>query len=291
MKDKIRKIIIDFIFIMVGSSIMAFSITGIMIPNGLGAGGITGIARLLQNSIPINYSIIFYFFALAVLVICWISLGWKQARKIILMAILYPIILIIFEHFNFYLLERKDMFLAAIYFGVFNGIGMGLIFKRGYSVGGTDTISKIIHKKALPFISMSQIIMVIDGIIIIFSGIVYGRNIAMYALVAQIVYIKAIDTIMFGFGNQKVKMEIISDDYDEIEQYIINQIVRGVSKIEITGSFTNQKKIMLTSICSPRESILIKTFVSKLDSNAFISVIPINSVWGQGVGFDSLTEE
>ncbi len=291
MKEKIRKAVIDLIFLTVGCVLMAFSVTGILIPNELSAGGITGIARILQNFIPFNYSILFYFIALTVLIISWITLGWKEARKILVMSIMYPVILFIFEHTDFYLLERKDMFLAAIYFGVLNGVGMGLLFRRGYSFGGTDTLSKIINKKVLPFVSMSQLLMFIDGIIIILSGIVYGRNVAMYALVAQLVYTKSIDAILFGFGSQKVKIEIISEAYEHIEQYIIGNINRGVSRYEITGGYTKDKRIMISSICSPRESMLIKNYISHTDSEAFVNVLPINSVWGKGAGFESLMDK
>ncbi len=291
MKEKISKAILDLTFITVGCVIMAFSVTGILIPNGLSAGGITGIARILQNYIPFSYSLLFYFLALTVFIISWITLGWKEARKILVMAIMYPTILIIFEQTDFYLLERKDMFLAAIYFGVLNGVGMGLLFRRGYSFGGTDTIAKIINKKILPFVSMSQLLMFIDGIIIVLSGIVYGRNVAMYALVAQLVYTKSIDAILFGFGSQKVKIEIISDEHGEIEQYIINQINRGVTRYEITGGYSGNKRTMLSTICSPRESMLIKNFISHTDSDAFVNVLPINSVWGTGTGFESLKEK
>lgn len=291
MNEQIEKVIIDLIFLIIGCVLMAFSITGILIPNGLGAGGVTGLTRVLQNFIALNYSVIFYLLALAVVVVCWVTLGWKEVRKIIVVSVLFPSILVIFENVDFYLLEKKDIFLAAIYFGVINGIGMALLLKRGYSLGGTDTISKIIHKKSLPFVSVSQIMMLMDAVIIIFSGIVYGRNIAMYALVAQLVYTKSIDFVLFGFGSTKVKIEIISAAYIEIEKYIIQKLTRGVSRYEITGGYSGERKIMLSCICTPRESMIIKSYISHLDEEAFINVMPINSVWGEGVGFDSLKEK
>lgn len=281
----------DFVFIIAGSSLMAFSVTGIMLPNQLSSGGITGISKIIQSLIPINYAVVFYILAMIVLVLCWIILGWKEARKIIVMSITFPTILMVFEHVDFYLLENKDMFLAAIYFGVLNGIGMGLLFKRGYSFGGTDTIAKIINKKALPFVSISQILMFIDAIIIIISGLIFGRNIAMYALVAQLVYTKTIDFVLYGLGSQKIKIEIITTCYEQVEDYIIHQIQRGVSRFEITGGYSKEKKMMISTICSPRESMLIKSFIIKTDVNAFVTVQPINSVWGKGLGFDSLIEE
>lgn len=270
---------------------MAFSVTGIMLPNGLSAGGITGISRILVRLLGIKYAVIFYLLALMVLITCWIILGWKEAKKIIYMSIIFPAVLVFFEHANWHLLEKKDMFLAAVYFGVLNGIGMGLLFKRGFSFGGTDTIAKIIYRKVLPFVSISQILLFIDAIIIITSAVIFGRSIAMYALIAQLVYTKTIDFVLYGLGSQKIKIEIISTYHKEIENYIINEIVRGVSKYEVTGGYSGEKKVMIASICSPRESVLIKSYIAKIDINAFITVQPINSVWGKGLGFNSLTEE
>ncbi len=270
---------------------MAFSVTGIMLPNQLSSGGITGISRIIESIVPVDYAVIFYLLALTVLVSCWIILGWREARKIIAMSIIFPAVLMIFQQTNFYLLERKDMFLAAVYFGVLNGIGMGLLFKRGYSFGGTDTIAKIIYRKVLPFVSISQILMFIDAVIIIISGVIFGRQVAMYALIAQLVFTKTIDFVLYGLGSQKIKIEIISTFYKDIESYIIHQIGRGVSIYEVTGGYTGEKKIMISSICTPRESILIKSYIAKTDINAFVTVQPINSVWGKGLGFDSIAEE
>jgi len=291
MKDKIVGAFLDFTFVVSGCVLFGFAITGVLIPNGLSAGGITGIARILQNYMDINYSLIYYALALCVLVICFFTLGWKDAKKILLMSVLFPAILMVLDKFDFYLLESKDLFLSAIYFGVIGGVGNGLIFKRGFSFGGTDTLAKILKKKVFIFMSLSQILLIIDATIIIVSGITFGRNIAMYALIAQLVYIKSIDGVLYGFGSKTVKIEIISEKYSEIEDFIMKEINRGVSKYEITGSFTGEKKIKITSICSPRETMLIKSFISKEGMDAFVSVIPINSVWGNGVGFANIHDD
>ena len=291
MKDKILDLFLDFTFVVSGCVLFGFAITGVLIPNGLSAGGITGIARILQNYMNINYSLIYYVLAMCVLVVCFITLGWKDAKKILLMSILFPSILLVLDKFDFYLLESKDLFLSAIYFGVIGGVGNGLIFKRGFSFGGTDTIAKILKKKVFLFMSLSQILLAIDAIIIIISGFTFGRNIAMYALIAQLVYVKSIDGVLYGFGSKNVKIEIISEQYMEIEEYIMKDINRGVSKYKITGSYTGEEKIKITSICSPRETMLIKNFISKEGMEAFVSVIPINSVWGRGVGFANIDDD
>ena len=290
-KINLKKLGVDLLFIITGCSISAFSTIGILIPNGLTSGGITGMVRIVQSFLPIGFSVIYYAFALAVLIVCGILLGIKEARKILLLTIIYPSILFIFEHFQFSLLEEKDLFLAAIYCGVFGGICSGLVFSRGYSFGGTDTIAKIIQKKMMPHVGLSQILLVIDACVIIGSGFLFGRNIALYALVTQVIFAKTVDFVMYGFDTKAVQLEIITNKHDEVASYILNDISRGVSNVMVTGEYTKIAREKIVTICSPRESILIKKFVAKKDKNAFVTVIHVDTVWGNGEGFNDILKE
>ncbi len=103
---------------------------------------------------------------------------------------------------------------------------------------------------------------------------------------------KTVDTILFGMGSRKVKIEIISDACDAISDYIMNEVKRGTSMYEIKGGYSNESKMKVVSVCSPRESMLIKRFIANLDPGAFVNVLPVSSVWGgEGIGFDALVDE
>ena len=289
-KERLKELSINLVLVAIGCAVSAYATIGILIPNGLSSGGLTGIVRVLQRFLPVNFSIMYYAGALIILVVCWILLGFREARKIMVVTLMYPAFLILFERLDFMLLSEKDIILAAIYVGVISGIGAGIIFERGFSFGGTDTIAKIIHKKALPFLSLSQILLVIDAVVIILSGFIFGRNIALYALVTQVIFTKTVEVIMYGFDSKLVQVEIITRRHEEIAQYILEELGRGVTDIEITGLYTGERKNKIVTICSPRESMLIKSFIAKADRKAFVSVIHVESVWGTGTGFDSLVE-
>lgn len=290
-KGELKKLGVDLLFIIAGCSISAFSTIGILIPNGLTSGGITGMVRIIQGFADINFSVLYYAFAIAILVVCAILLGLKEARKILLLTIIYPSILFLFEQFHFSLLEEKDLFLAAIYCGVLGGICSGLVFTRGYSFGGTDTIAKIIQKRIMPHVGLSQILMVIDAVVIIGSGFLFGRNIALYALVTQVIFSKTVDFVMYGFDTKAVQLEIITSKHDEVASYILNDINRGVTNVAVTGEYTKKSREKIVTICSPRESMLIKKFVAKKDQNAFVTVIHVDTVWGNGEGFSDIMKE
>lgn len=289
-KIDIKKIIADYFFVLAGCILVAFAISSILKPSGLVTGGITGISIIFEKLTGIKYTYIYYVLSLLVLLTAFITMGKREGFKIITLSVLFPLILIIFENLNISFI-KNDMMLSSVYFGIVCGIGTGLMLKRGFSSGGTDTIAKILHKKIFTFVGLSEILLCIDATIIATSAIVYNLNVALYAIISQIISMKLIDLVMFGFDSKKVKIEIISDKHEEITQYILHQIVRGVTSCEIRGGYMNATRLKLQTICSPREAMLIKRFISDTDSDAFVNVVPVISVWGKGIGFDSLVEE
>jgi len=277
----------DFIFVTIGCILVAFSITSILKPNELVAGGITGISIITEQITKISYEYIYYFLSLLVLIAAYFTLGKREAVKIVTLTVTFPMVLIIFERMNFAFIEN-DRILASIYFGIICGVGTALILKRGFSQGGSDTIAKILHNKLFPFISLSEILLCIDGVIIISSAIIYDKEIALYAIISQLIFMKVVDTVLYGFSSKRVKVEIISENHEVISNYILTDMKRGISTYEIKGGYMNMVRLKIVTICSPRESMLIKMFISNQDPNAFVNVLPVTSVWGKGLGFESL---
>lgn len=290
-KEQAKRMSIDILVALLACSIGAFSLQGVMIPNGLTSGGLTGIARVIQTFVPVSFSILFYAGSLVILTLVAIFLGFREVRKILFMSLLFPAIVLVFERFPFELLQESDVILAAIFCGIFNGICTGLVFWRGYSFSGTDAIAKIVKKHWLPHIDLSQILLVIDVIIIIGSAFVFGRNIALYALITQVIFAKTIDYVMFGFETKIVKLEIITDEKDVITKFVMEELMRGVSCSQIVGEYTGKTHYKLEVLCSPRESILIRRFVAKNDSETLMTAIHVDTVWGNGPGFANIAKD
>ena len=285
-----KKTLLDCIFIILGCVLTAFAVTSILKPSGLVTGGITGISIVLDSLLHIKYTYIYYVLSILVLIGAWVTMGKREGLKIIILSVFLPLVIVIFEKLNLCFI-KNDMMLASVYYGIICGIGCGLVLKRGFSQGGTDTIAKILHHKVFPFISISEILLIIDGIIIAVSAIVYDKNVALYAIISQIILMNVIDTILFGFSSKKVKVEVISNNHDIISDYILNKIKRGISTYEIKGGYMNLVRLKIVTVCTPRESMLIKRFIAHTDPEAFVDVLPVISVWGKGLGFDSLIEE
>lgn len=290
MKKTLRENIIDYFFLILACAIGAFSTTAVMIPNGLTMGGLTGIVRIIQNYVDIDFSIAYYAGAFLILLIVGLTIGFREARKVLVVTIIYPAILFIMEKLQFQLLEEKDVILAAIFCGVFSGICNGIVFWRGYSFCGTESIAKVLKKKIMPQVDISKILLLLDAAIIIASAFIFGRNIALYALVTQFITTKMIDFVMYGFETKIVQVNIKTSKPEETIAYVMHELNRGVTSRKIVGEYTGQEKKELVILCSPRESMLLRRFLAEVDPGAFVSVVHVDTVWGAGKGFTEIDE-
>lgn len=261
---------------------------GIMIPNGLTFGGITGISRIVQKLTGINYSLIYYALALLVLLIVWVFLGIREVRKIVLMSVSYPTVMLVLELKKVVLIKSDDLFLVAVFCGVVLGVSNGLTFKAGFSSGGTDSLAKVIKYRWLPHMGLNDITFALNAVIVLVNAFVFGLQIALYAVIIIFVSMRVGEAVMFGFSDKIVELDIIPGDADALSDFIMNELGRGVSSVEVTGEYTGDKRKQLKILCSPRESFLIKRHLAKEDPKSFVSVISIKSVWGRGRGFSDI---
>ena len=286
-KTKLQARASEIAMALLAAVIGSFATVAIMLPNGLTFGGITGISKIVQNYTGWNFSLIYYAFSMMIALIVWVSLGFKELRKIILMSLAYPVIMLVIELSQIQFVT-DDKLLASVFTGVVMGVCNGLTFKAGFSSGGMDSLAKVIKYKRLPHLAINDITFALNAVIVIANAIVLGLDIALYAIITIFVSMKVGEAVMYGLSTRIVELEIIPGDPDALTQYIMNELGRGVSSVEITGEYTGDKRKQLKILCSPRESFLIKRHLAKNDPKSFVAVISISSVWGVGRGFSDI---
>lgn len=292
MKKIVNKNWSDYFVVYIGCLLQAFAVTCILKPNNLVVGGFTGFSMAIGSILHINYTIIYYTLCLLILILTWIILGKKDALRIMLLSVTYPLILMVFEKFSFNFIDNtSDKLLICIYYGLISGFAMGLILKRGFTQGSSDTLAKLIHKKALPFVSMGKILLSIDIIVLFMCGSIFGRTAVLYAIIMQLIYSKTVDFVILGFDTTFVKVIILTDKPAEVSHYILTTLNRGVSTSSVIGAHNNKKNPKLICVCSSKELLLIKNFVATIDKDAFLNAVPVLSVWGKSGDFNDLEVE
>ena len=274
---------LEYLMIIVGTGLMSLAINSVFDASGLVTGGFSGIAiiikawtkGLVNGGIPLwvtncvlNIPLFF---------IAWRVKGFSFIKKAILGEISLSVWLAIQPVFH---LAGDDLLLAALYGGVIQGVGIGLVFLGGGTTGGTDMMAAIIQK-FLQHYSISQIMQIIDGAVVVVGMYVFGIHKALYAIIAVYLVTKVSDGLIEGLKFSKA-VYIITEKPEEIAGMIMEDLDRGATGINVKGMYSGQDKLMLFVVVNKKEIVMLKEKVDEIDPQAFVIVTDAREVHGEG---------
>jgi len=273
----------DLPVIMLGCAIAAFATDVFMIPNGLAAGGLTGLATIIAElgrragiSLPVGIQTI-VMNALLLLVVVR-SGGLKYVVQTVTGFVLFGFFTDLFAPFVLHL-QHEDIMLSALWGGIVSGIGYGLVFRCGANTGGSDTIGQIIARKSsLP---VGATVMAIDVAVCAASAPVFSVANALYAALSMVLMGYVVDMVVDG-GNTQRAAFIISDHFEDIEHDILHAMDRGCTRLMAQGSWTKKDRPVLFFVLSRREISIIKTIVYEHDADAMLIITDVNEAIGYG---------
>ncbi|RHQ92448.1 YitT family protein [Ruminococcus sp. AF21-42] len=274
---------LDYLMIIVGTGLMSLAINSVFDAAGMVTGGFSGIAiiikawtkNLIEGGIPLWVTNCVL--NLPLFVIAWKVRGFSFIKRAILGEISLSVWLAIQPVWN---LAGNDLLLSALYGGVIQGVGIGLVFLGGGTTGGTDMMAAIIQK-FLKHYSIAQIMQVIDAMVVLVGMYVFGVHKALYAIIAVYLVTKVSDGLIEGLKFSKAAY-IITGKPKEISDMIINDLDRGVTGINAKGMYSGQDKLMLFCVVNKKEIIMLKEKVDKIDPDAFVIVTDAREVHGEG---------
>ena len=274
---------LDYLMIIVGTGLMSLAINSVFDAAGMVTGGFSGIAiiikawtkNLIEGGIPLWVTNCVL--NLPLFVIAWKVRGFSFIKRAILGEISLSVWLAIQPVWN---LAGNDLLLSALYGGVIQGVGIGLVFLGGGTTGGTDMMAAIIQK-FLKHYSIAQIMQVIDAMVVLVGMYVFGVHKALYAIIAVYLVTKVSDGLIEGLKFSKAAY-IITGKPKEISDMIINDLDRGVTGINARGMYSGQDKLMLFCVVNKKEIIMLKEKVDEIDPDAFVIVTDAREVHGEG---------
>ena len=282
-KPKLQSVIKDYSIMLVGLILYVLSWNLFLIPSQITGGGISGLAAVIFYSTKIPMGITYFVINVALIAIALKVLGSNFGVKTVFNMIALTLLFAIPQDL-FPGALIKDNFLAAVLGGMMGGVGIGIVFSRGGSTGGTDIIAMMINKYRN--ISPGRIILYCDVIIIGSSYfLVHSIDKMVYGFVSMAVVSYTLDSILSG-SNASAQIFIFSPKYEEIADFINTESFRGVTVIDGTGWYTQQNIKILMTIVRKKETSIIFRMVKEIDPNAFISMGSVMGVYGQG--FDKL---
>lgn len=278
-KESAKKLILDLAAILVGSALVAMGLVLFTIPNDIAPGGVSGLATALSFISPIRVGAWTLIINLPILLIAWWKLGLKPISKTILSTVLLSVLIDWFA--QIVPPYTNNPLLAAVLGGVLLGAGIGLVFIRGASTGGTDLVSLLLNR-SFPNISVGKLLMLVDAAVVIFAVFVFRNiDVALYSIVTLFVTSKTVDSIMQGVDYAKV-IYVVTDHGDAINERLKTASDCGVTMLNATGGYTGNQKHLLMLVV--RRSSFFQTLseVKAVDPAAFLYVTNATEVHGEG---------
>lgn len=282
-RESLWQTIKQFLIMLVGTGLLAFSVKCVYDPAGMVVGGFSGIAilvkeisgRWIDGGIPLGittFSLNLPLFFVA----CPIKGRAFVFRTFFATLLVSLWLLILPDVFQ----VEKDFVLAALFGGISSGAGIGIVLTTGTTTGGTDMLASLIQRK-FPIYTIAQIMAVLDAIIIIAGSFLFGLPMALYAVASVYVAAKISDAIVVGIGYAR-SVFIVTNQPGEVAQQIFEQIKRGVTGISAQGMYTGKERMLLFCVVAKKQIIRLKECVYEVDPDAFVIITEAKEVNGEG---------
>lgn len=263
-----------------GTLLSAFAFNQFLIPNRMLSGGIAGVSIIINNLTGWPTGVMVLLLNIPVL-----YLGYRQigGRFILLtsMAVVSFAFLLDFVPVQGLV---DDLLLAAVFGGVVNGLGLGLVLRAGGSTGGTDVIGVIANRKL--GISIGEVLMGFNAIIVAMGALLFDLTSALYTLIAMFVAARIIDTLQTAHGRKSAL--IVSRSADEIARAINTKLERGVTFLHGEGAYGHSQLKVILCVLTRYEVAELKEVVLQIDPQAFMTINDTNEIIGRFASYNPL---
>jgi len=279
-KSKQNKTMMEYIYILVGATIVGISYNMFFLPSKLAAGGISGVSTILFELYAWSPALTQMIINIPIFIIGWLALGKDFSFKTLVGTFWVPFIIFLTANIP---LTVTNPFLGALYGGIVLGVGLGIVYKGNGSTGGTAAIAQIVKKFTGISSGYSQFI--VDGLVVIASIFVFNLELTLFALMAIYISGKAIDFVQLRTAATKLIL-IITEEDEKIQRLIHDGIDRGLTKVRSVGGYSNLDKTMILCVTEQQEAVQLKKLLQKEAPSTFVIFINASEILGRGFSLD-----
>ncbi|MGN0076765.1 MAG: YitT family protein [Parafannyhessea sp.] len=279
-----RRLVRDALLIVGGSVLFAIGIDCFELPNGIAAGGLTGLATIIYAvgksagvTLPVGLqTIVMNIVLLAYVVVT--TRDWSYVSRSIAGILVSGFLMDALKPF-LPVPTQGELLISAIWGAVFVGAGVGVVFLSGGNTGGTDIVCQLIAKRnGMPLGTLS---MIVDGVIVVASIPVFSLRNALFAGVAMYIGGRVIDAVVDGPRTARVAY-VISDEHEAIANRIMYELGRGCTELQARGVWSGNDRPVLMCVCGRTETTRLKQIVGETDPDAIVILSEVHEAFGEG---------
>ena len=274
-KKSLVKRTIEFI---IGCFLIALAYNIFVVPNNLVPGNVGGLAVIFNRLFNISNSIVILILNIFLLILSYILLGKEKTKATILGSLLLPVFVSLTENINIWLqIDTSQVLLSSIFGGIIYGFGAGIVFKAGFTTGGTDIINQIICKYGKT--SMGKSMLMSDGLIVLLSGVVFEINNMMYSILMLYIISLMADRVVLGVSESKMFM-IVTDKEEEVRKFILKELGQKITVFNAHGGYKKKLENVIMTVLPTKDYYLLKEGIKTIDENAFYIITDSYEVFG-----------
>ncbi len=262
--DKIFNYIKRYAILCIGLFLYAFAFNLFMVPNNFVVGGVSGISIILYKFLGFDTSLTVSILSTFLLIIGFIFCNKDRMYSSVASTFLLPVFIEITSYFTNLITLDISLLLSSIYCSILVGVAVGLVYKVGFSTGGTDILYWIIEKYIKK--STGTLMVMVEGIIIFIGALVFGFQRLMYSLIILFIMSRLSDKLVIGISDSKL-LCIIPYKYDEISEFL-----NGLSFVKSVRLMTESGKDVIYCVVTSKDYRLVYEGIRKIDKKAFLSV-------------------
>lgn len=263
-----ENIIVRIMWLTIGCFMVAFAFNVFFLQYDIVCTGVTGISIILKDLIKPSELILLV--NVILLVISYFALGKEKTTNSIIGSLMLPIFINLTKSLV-PLIDLGDLEITVIVIigAVLTGFGNGLVFKNGFTTGGTDIINQIVSKYTK--ISVGTSMLMVDGLVVLSSKFVYGWQTVLYGFVILYIISFIIDKAILGISQSKA-FYIVTNKEEEVRDFLITINNAGVTLLNVKGGYSNDKKVLLLAVIPTRNYFVVKEGLRAIDKNVFFLV-------------------
>lgn len=269
-----------YVMLFLGCLLVAFAFNLFFLRYNIVCFGVSGVS-IVMAEFGVDPSTFILIANIFLLIISYFFLGIDDVKNQIVGSLIYPVLVNLTEKLtNLIDLGNLEMIVIAVMGGAIAGIGYGLIYKAGFSSGGTDVIGNLICKYCK--ISMGNAMMFVNISIIAMGKIVFPWTTIMYAIVVAYIISIVTDKILLGISNSKAFYIVVSHDKEDIvNEFLLSLSGVGSTIINATGGYSNDKQTLILAVAPTKMYFLIREGLKEIDKNIFYLVCDSYEVSGR----------
>lgn len=265
------------IMFIIGLVIISIAFNIFVLPNNI-VYGVSGIGVILKSLFNLDPSLVIFIGSVLLLLLSFLFMGKEKTANSIIGSLLYPLFIKLTEWIIPYVdLGSTEPFLVAAIGAVLSGIGLGLIFKSGYTTGGTDILNQIVSKYFK--MSIGNAMFFTDGLIIVGGLFIFGWQQFIYSILTIVIISVMTDKVILGISQSKT-FYIITSLENEVKKFIIDNLSYGITIIDVQGGYTGKSKRMIMCTIPTKEYFKLKEGIHQIDPEAFFIITDAYEVSG-----------